>query len=172
MTEGIIKQFEIDRTFLVLQDVIAANIKDPLLGQAARSNTDHWIFEGFPNPADLGFAAPGGWKFPIIVIEYPNPDDEDITVDGSKQRISHSCIISTYGETCKIDGTTSVHGRRIANQLMDQIRHILTTTAQSELRKATLHGPMSKNGSPTEPDFIGGRKYYIKTEEFNFMRFD
>ena len=104
---------------------------------------------------------PGGWKFPIIVFDYPAPDSENMVVDGSKQSITHTVTIECHSRT-----------RRQANQLAEEIQHILVTTAQSELRKACLHGPEDIAIAPTESDFIGGNKYYTKSVEFNFVRFD
>jgi len=160
MTDGVIKEFEIVRSRDVILDIISSNIVDPLTGEEARKATTHWIFDGFPNPADIGKPAPAGWKFPIIIFDYPEIETENKVVDGSKQEIRDLFRIKTNART-----------RRAANVLADEIKHILETTGQSQLRTGTLHGP-NIISSTDDVDFIGGNKYYIKVLEFEFMRFD
>jgi len=160
MTDGVIKQYEIVRSRDVILDIISSNITDPLTGQKARTSTTHWIFDGFPNPADVGKPAPAGWKFPIIVFDYPEVETENKVVDGSKQEIRDLFRVRVHSRS-----------RREANEVMDQVKHILETSGQSELRIGTLHGP-NIISTTDDVDFIGNNKYYIKVLEFEFMRFD
>lgn len=160
MTDGVTKQYELTGTRAVLLDVISSNITDPLTGDKARSSTTHWIFAGNPNPADLGKPAPQGWKFPIVVLEYPQVDTENMTVDGSKQSINHSVIIRTRSRT-----------RSEAHELAEQVKYILEVTANPDLRCGTLHGP-DINGTSMDNGFIGGNKFYGVAIDYEFKRFD
>ena len=65
------------------------------------------------------------------------------------------------------------HGRERleVNQLAEEVKHILETTGQSQLKTGSIHGP-DIVGTTNDTDFIGGNKYYTKTTEYEFMRFD
>ncbi len=166
----ITKAEEITSVRQVLLDCISANITDPLTGQEARSHFSHWIFEGFPNPAKLGFkeptedravgTSPGGWKFPIIVFDFPEPDTEQGNVVGTKQFIEDSITIECHGRS-----------RLQANTVAEDVKNILETTENSALRGAGLH-MLTITSAPTISDFIGGNKYYTKSIEYVFRRFD
>ena len=166
----ITKAEELTSVRQVILDCISANIVDPLTDQEARSHFSHWIFEGFPNPAKLGFkeptearsvgTSPGGWKFPIIVFDFPEPDTEPANVVGTKQFIEDSITIECHGRS-----------RLQANQLSEQVKNILETTENSALRSAGLH-MISITSSPTISDFIGGNKFYTKLIDYTFRRFD
>jgi len=160
MVDGVTRATELTATRDVIHDIIISNISDPLTDQQARDSTDHWIFDGFPNEARLGKPAPNGWKFPIIEVPYPTPTAENKTVDGSKQQITHRIAIECHARS-----------RRQANQLAQEIKYILDVTGQADLRKAALHGP-DLISSPGDTNFIGGNKYYTKSLEIEFMRFD
>lgn len=160
MVDPVTKQYELTSSRDVIYDIISSNISDPLTGQQARSSATHWIFDGFPNPADLGKSAPAGWKFPIIIFDYPEVETENKVLDGSKQRISSTFSIEVYSRD-----------RSEASSLAEECKHILETSQQSELRKATLFGPNLLSTS-METDFIGGNKFYSVIMEFEFMRFD
>jgi len=160
MTDGVTRRYEFSATRAVILDIVITNISDPLTGQEARTSTDHWIFSGFPNPADLGKPAPKGWKFPIVVIEFPTVEAINSVVDGSKDLLTNTVRIECHSRT-----------RLEAQELAEQILYILKVTGQTELRKAALHGP-DMIGSTNERDFIGGNKYYSKNIELEFMRFD
>jgi hypothetical protein len=160
MTDGVTKQYELVSTRAVLLDIISTNISDPLTGQEARSSTTHWIFEGEPNPADLGKPAPKGWKFPIISFDYPEVSTENKVVSGTKQSIINQTLVTIRART-----------RAVAVALADQVTHILTTTGQSELKIAALFGPDVLSTTHSS-DYIGGNKYYEVMIDFQFKRFD
>ena len=167
---NITKAEELTSVRQVILECINEFITDPLTGQQTRKFNSHWIFEGFPNPANLGKAepeedravgeSPGGWKFPIIVFDFPEPETENAVVDGSKQFIDSSITIECHARS-----------RLVANQLAEQVKNILETTANSALSVATLHLDTTI-AAPTVPDFIGGNKYYTKPIQYNFKRFD
>jgi len=160
MTDGVTKRYELTATRAVILDIVTSNITDPLTGQEARTTTDHWFLDGFPNSADLGKPPPGGWRFPFVEIPFSDFDAENKTVDGSKQSVIHTIAIECHSRT-----------RLQANQLAEEIRNILYVTGQSELRKAALQGPVEDRVS-SDVDFIGGNKYYTKIIEYDFKRFD
>jgi hypothetical protein len=170
MALGITKRYELSRTRDVIYDLVSSNISDPLTGEAARSSLTHWIFKGFPNPADIGKPAPQGFKFPFIVIPYSELDDENMTVDGTKDSILHTISIECHART-RGKGDDEVDGRTEANELAEEIRNILKVTEQADLKKASLYGP-DVIGSSEESDFIGGNKYYTKIITYQFKRFD
>lgn len=167
---NITKAEELTSVRQVILDCINEFITDPLTEQEARSDNSHWIFEGFPNPANLGKAEPtevravgtrpGGWKFPIIVFDFPEPETNNATVDNSKQFIESSITVECHARS-----------RLQANQLTEQVKNILETTANNALRVATLHW-ISTISAPTVPDFIGGNKYYTRPTQYVFKRFD
>ena len=163
MAEGVIKRYELTRTWDVLYDVISRNMTDPLLTYkkedvSARTPATEWIRNGFPNPSTLGKA--GAWRFPLVVIGISNIDDDTAVLDASKDFITHSIDIECHATS-----------RKITAQMAEEIRNILKTTAQNDLRKATLHGP-DILGTTEDSDFIGSHKFYTKTMEYEFKRFD
>ena len=160
MTDGVTKQYELVSTRAVLLDILSTNISDPLTGEEARSSTTYWIFSGEPNPADLGKPAPKGWKFPIISFDYPEVEAENRVVDGSKQAITSQTLV-----------TIRARSRATAAALADQVKHIFTTTGQSELKKGALFGPDVLSTTHSS-DYIGGNKYYEIMIDFQFKRFD
>jgi len=168
MVDGVVKQYEISRTWDVIEDILKSNLSDPLTGQEKRADTSHWIFKGNPRRNEMGKAPPRGWRWPIVIIEDPVPDSENKTVDASKQQIETTVVIKCEAET---RSSNDVNGRREAIELAESVTHILTTTGKSELIKAALH-LISTSSSPIIPDFIGSRKYYVKTTEFSFRRLD
>ena len=102
----------------------------------------------------------GGFKFPLVIFDFPDIDAKNITVDQLKQMINHSFSIECKSRT-----------RLQANELAEQIKYILDTTGVSELKKAAL--PLvGINGSADDIEFIGGNKVYIKTIDYGFERFD
>lgn len=168
MTEGVIKQFELDRTHLVVEDIITTNVTDPLT--VARTETSHWIKNGFPNVDSLGKPAPQGWQFPLIVIEYPDTEMEMKVLDSSKHQITSIVRVNCYGCDRRV-GDTEISGRQDANQLMDKCTQALLVTGISEFNKAALFGP-DIVGTSHDTDFIGGHKFYSVTTDYQFMRFD
>lgn len=158
--DGVTKLTEFTATWNVVNDIISSNITDPLTGQEARGSTVDWVFDGMPNPADIGKPAPKGWKFPIIVIRYPEIDDSNVVVSGTKDMITTTVTIECYART-----------RAIANALADSVRYILKVTGQNDLMRGALHGPdvISVN---QQTDYIGGNKYYGVVIDFEFKRFD
>jgi len=158
MVDGVTKRYEVTGTWDVINDIITSNISDPLTGREARASTAEWIKNGFPNPAKLDQA--GGWKFPLIVIALPNLDTVNMVVDASKQSITNTVTITCYART-----------RLQAAQLAEEIKSYLQTDAQSELRKACLHGPDVTNTSH-DSDFIGANKHYFYEIDYEFKRFD
>ena len=169
MTEGVIKRFELTRTRDVVADCVASNITDPLTGEKARANTSEWIFISDPENDRLGQGC-GGYKYPIVIIPYPDISDEDAVLDSSKDIITHTISIEVHARSSG-KGDDFVHGRTTMNQLSEEIRNILKVTTQSDLRKAALFGP-DINGSSEDVVFLGGNKLYIKTIDYQFMRFD
>ncbi len=169
MAEGITKEFELTRTRDVIADCIAANVTDPLTGQQARSSTSQWIFKSNPEQDRVGQGS-GGYKYPIIIVPYPDITDENMTLDSSKDSSTLSVSIECHARTTG-KGDDKVHGRTTANALAEEIRNILKVTAQEDLRKAALFGP-DVIGSTEDVDFIGGNKLYIKTIDYEFGRFD
>lgn len=160
MTDGVTKQYELTQTRAVILDVISSNVSDPLTGQEARTSTTHWIFGGEPNPADIGKPAPKGWKFPIVFLAYPEITTENKVLDGTKQAITNNTLITVRART-----------RAISMELAEEIKHILETTAKSDLRKAALHGPDILSTTHSS-DYIGGNKYYEVIVDYQFKRFD
>ncbi|KKL90491.1 hypothetical protein LCGC14_1904110 [marine sediment metagenome] len=169
MTDGVTKRYELTATRAVILDVISSNITDPLTGTEARAATSEWIFISNPEQDRLGQGS-GGYKYPIIIIPYPTISDENMTVGSSKDSTTLSVSIEVHART-KGKGTDRVHGRTTMNQVVEEIRNILKVTTQEDLRKAALFGP-DVIGSSEDIDFIGGNKIYMKTIEFEFMRFD
>ena len=167
---NITKAEEITSVRQVILDMLNDNISDPLTGKEARAFNSHWIFEGFPNPAKLGQVppsedrpvgtSPGGWKFPIIVFDFPEPDTEPANVIGTRQFIEDSITIECHARN-----------RLQANTVAQEVKNILETTANSNLRNGTLH-MLSVTSSLTISDFIGGNKYYTKSIEYTFRRVD
>ncbi len=169
MAEGITKRYELTRTRDVIADCVAANITDPLTEQQARATTSEWIFISDPEQDRLGQGS-GGYKYPIIIIPYPEIDDENMTLDSSKDSSTLTVAIEVHARTSG-KGDDRVHGRTTANEVSEEIRNILKVTAQEDLRKAALFGP-DVAGSSEDVEFIGGNKLYIKTIEYEFGRFD
>ena len=83
MAEGIIKRYELTRTREVIADCISNNITDPLTGTQTRSSTSEWIFISDPEHDRIGQGS-GGYKYPIVIIPYPEITDENMTLDSSK----------------------------------------------------------------------------------------
>jgi len=161
MTEGVIKQYELTRTHDVVEDIIASNVSDPLTGAFARAETSHWIFDGKPNPGDVGKPAPKGWKYPIIVINYPIMEATNMVVSGTVQQHIHLVSIKCYGSS-----------REQAALLAEQCNYILNgSTGQTSLRTGSLNGPF-KAETEQDVDFVGGHKEYMKGFEFEFRRMD
>lgn len=169
MAEGVTKRYELTRTRDVIADCISSNITDPLTGQQARSSTSEWIFISDPEQDRLGQGS-GGFKYPIIIIPYPDLDDENMTLDSAKDSSTLSISIEIHARTTG-KGDDEVHGRTIINSLAEEIRNILKVTTQSDLRKASLFGP-DVIGTDEDVIFTGGNKLYTKTIEFEFGRFD
>ncbi len=169
MAEGIIKRYELTRTREVIADCISNNITDPLTGTQTRSSTSEWIFISDPEHDRIGQGS-GGYKYPIVIIPYPEITDENMTLDSSKDSSVLSISIEVHARTTG-KGDNQVHGRTTINQLAEEIRNILKVTTQEDLRKAALFGP-DVLGSTEDVDFIGGNKLYIKTIDFEFGRFD
>ena len=167
MVEGVIKQFETVRVRDVILCVISDNISDPLTGLEARSSTTKWIFEGFPNPANLGRA--DGWRFPFIQISYPDQEMEIKVVDRSKHLIEHEVVILCHSEDRQ---SNSISGRLEASRLADEVIYILTVTGAADLVKGSLNEPIEITSSGPDPDFIRARKFYTKTVTATFRRFD
>lgn len=157
--EGVTRRYEYTKAREIVVDVIE-NVSDTLTGQQARDSTSHWIFEGFPNPADIGKPAPSGWKFPIIVIPFSEVETENKVLDASKQMIIHNFTVNVHSRS-----------RTEANELAEEIKYLLDVRGQTSLRTACLHGP-DMISSSNETDFIGGSKYYTKIMEFELKRFD
>ena len=157
MVTEITRRYELTYVRENVEDVITANITDPLTGQEARSSTDQWIFDGFPNPAKLGRPELGGWKFPIVVLNFSDMDAEVRVVDMSKQFITHTISIECHSRT-----------RLQANQLAEEIKYILEVSNRKDLK---LH-LVGVDGTTEYTDFIGGNKYYTKTVDYRFERFD
>lgn len=170
MAEGVTKRYELTRTRDVIYDVVSSNISDPFTGDEARSSASHWIFKGFPNPADVGKPAPQGYKFPFIVIPHSEVEDVNMVLDGTKDSITHTIAIECHARTRR-SGNTEINGRTEANQLAEEIRNILKVTAQTDLKKASLYGP-DVVGSSEDSDFMGGNKFYTKIITYQFKRFD
>lgn len=168
MTDGTSRRYELTSVRDVIYDVISSNITDPLTGQQARSSVSDWVFKSMPETAGLGKV----WKFPIVIIPYSEVNDKNMTVDGSKKSIIHSIDIEVHARTRKTcDGETDVYGKTECNELIEQIKYILEVTGQSELRKAALYGP-DVIGMTDDTDFLGGNKFYSKTMNLEFKRFD
>lgn len=161
MTDGATKALELTSVRAIILDVVSTNITDPLTGQEARASTDHWIFDGFPNRADIGKPAPTGWKFPIVVIRYPDSELEDASLDSTKHHITHTVLIETFSRS-----------RSQAMTLAQSIMNILQTTAADDLRTGSLHGPTNVTINTEIVDFIGGNKHYNKPIDYTFKRFD
>lgn len=142
---------------------------DPLTGQQARNLPEHWIFNGFPNEGLLGPSAPKGWKFPIVIIQFPDSNMESMSVNGNIQKIESTVTIECYAED-RDNGNTS--GRRLSNQLADSCTNILSTVSRLDLLNAKLHGPYKIKKGSTEPEFIGARKYYSTKVDYEFRRSD
>lgn len=160
MVDGIIKQYEIYRVWALIDDCLKENLTDPLTGKEARTSASHWVFDEFPNQADLGKPAPQGWKFPIIEIDYPIRDDELKSLDGTKFMINDTMDIMCHSRT-----------KSEANQLADQVIHILQTTVKSTLNQACLYCP-DVVGTSNGTDFLFGNKMFTKTITLSFRRFD
>lgn len=161
MVEGVIKQYELTRTHDVVEDIIASNVSDPLTGAFKRAETSHWIFDGKPNKADVGKPAPKGWKYPIIVINYPELEIENKNVSGTIQQHIHIVPLMCYGTS-----------REQVALLAEQCNYILNgSTGQTSLRTGNLNGPFMAD-SVQDVDFVGGHKEYMKGFEFEFRRMD
>lgn len=159
--DGVTKRYELTATWDVINDIVTSNLTDPLTGDEARSATGEWIKNGFPNPSKLGQV--GGWRFPLIVIRIPDIETEQATLlcgANSKDRITHNVEIECHART-----------RLQAAQLAEEIMYILKVTGQSEFKVGCLHGP-NVLGTSEDVDFIGANKYYTKTVEYEFKRFD
>ncbi len=166
---GVTRRFELTATRAVILDVISSNIVDPLTGSAARTSTSEWIFNGDPETEGLGKGC-GGYKYPIVILPFSEIEAENKVFDQSKQLISHSVAIECHSRSSG-KGDDFVHGRDAANQLAEEIKHILEVTGKSELNKGALH-LIGVNGSAEDTIYIGGNKTYMKTIEYLFRRFD
>lgn len=159
MTDGVTKRYELTATRAVVLDVISSNIIDPLTGSQARENTSKWIFNGMPETDRLGQGA-GGWKFPIVVFDFPDMDNEIKTLSRGAGMIKHTVSVECMSRT-----------RLQANELSEQIKNIIEVTGLSEFRIAALHY-LGTVGTTHDVDFIGGNKFYIVTIDYEFERFD
>ena len=162
----ITRRYELSSVRSNVLSVISNNITDPLTGTQARSSTTEWIFDGMPEQDRLGQGS-GGWTFPIIVFDFSNIDAEVKTLDMSKQMIIHTLSIECMARTTGT-GDSRVSGRLVANQLAEQIKYILEVSNRSDL---SLH-LVAVDGSTNDIDFIGGNKFYTKTIDYRFERFD
>jgi len=152
----ITRRYELSSVRSNVLSVISDNIVDPLTGLQARSATTEWIFDGMPEQDRLGQGS-GGWKFPIIVFDFSEIDAEVKVLDMSKQMITHTLSIECHART-----------RLQANELAEQIKYILEVSNRSDL---SLH-LVAVDGSTNDVDFIGGNKFYTKTIDYRFERFD
>jgi len=157
--DGLTKQYEISRGQAVLNDIITSDVTDPLTGNDARSSTGDWIFDGMPNP--INYLKKDGWKCPIIIIEYPNlEEDKDKRVlDDSKVMTTLSCEIDVVGLT-----------RSQTNLLAEKIRYQITQNI-ADLNTATMFN-YTLTGTANDTEFIGSNKLYIKKLFYDFTRFD
>jgi len=160
MVSGVTKRYELTATHDVVEDIIISNVSDPLTGQEARTSTSHWIFDRKPDISKVGVPAPKGYKYPIIVISYPDSDMECRTVNGDIMSVSHIIAVECYSRTVEQ-----------ANQLAEEICYILTVTGNSELLKAALHGPININ-PVSGKEWLGGDLEFMKGFEFTFRRMD
>jgi hypothetical protein len=156
MVDGVTKQYEITSAFDVIEDVIISNISDPLTGQEARSSTDLWILDRYPKASEIGCK----YKYPYIVIEYSEPEIENISCNGSIQRMEHTVAIRCFART-----------RLQANQLAQQINYIFFVTARTEFIKAALRGPFMAMPL-SDQNWIAGNDVYMRGFEFIFQRVD
>ena len=169
MALGVTKRNELTRTRDVIADCVASNITEPLTGQEARNSTSEWIFISDPEQDRVGQGS-GGYKYPIVIIPYPEITDEDMVLDSSKSGSVLTVSIEVHARTIS-KGDNKMHGRTRINLMAEEIRNILKVTTQADLRKAALFGP-DILGSTEDVEFIGGNKLYIKTIEYQFTRFD
>jgi len=156
MTEGIVKQYVLSRTWDVLFDLISTYLPDPLTGEGARSSAAEWIKNGFPNPASLGST----WNFPLVIINLPDLEYETKVLDESKR-----------SEVIHVEFNCHAITRALAQDIAEQILHIFESHRQDYFMKSTLH-LVKLTGTSTDSDFIGAVKYYTKNMIFEFQRFD
>jgi len=170
MTEGIVKRYELDRTQLAITDVIQTNVSDTLTGADARAAASDWIKNGFPNPASVGKkSTEGGFKYPMIIIDYSEVEMEQKVLDSSKHAIIHTVMIHCHSIN---RSNNTISGRQEANQLADACSYALMTTGKNQLNiNAKLHGP-DIIGTDTDVEFNGGHKVYVTTITYRFTRFD
>lgn len=166
MTEGVIKRYEFSRTRDVILDIIKSNITDPLSGDEERTSKDYWIFDNFPNPALMGVSPPKGWRFPIVVISYPESESKSISVNGNTHRFVHTIMVECHSED---RANNSISGREEVIELAEEIQNILLTS-QTDLKTGSVNGPYTIRSPQAETDFIGARKYCTKTLELDFER--
>ncbi len=170
MTDGVTKRFELTATRAVILDILSTNLADPLTGQQARSHYSHWFFESFPEEGKLGQqegtgpreigTKPRGLKFPIVEFDWSDFDSEVKSLDGSKELIIHSLPIMCHSRS-----------KLQANEMAEEIKNILTVSNVDDLRTACIHFT-GINGMANDTDFIEGNKYYTKTIDYRFQRFD
>ena len=171
MTDGVTKRYELTATRAVILDVLSTNLADPLTGQQARSHYSHWFFESFPETAKLGKqegtgprdigTKPRGWMFPIVEFDWSEFESEVKTLDASKELIRHSLPIMCHSRK-----------KEQANELAEEIKNILSVTNVDDLRTGCLHY-LGINGMANDTDFIAGdNKFYTKTIDYRFQRFD
>ncbi len=158
----ITRRYELSAVRSNVLSVISDNITDPLIGLEARNDTTKWIFDGMPETDRLGQGS-GGWKFPIVVFDFSNFDAEVKVLDMSKYLITHTISIE-----CMARKAGGVSGRLIANELAEQIKYILEVSNRGDL---SLH-LVAVDGTTNDVDFIGGNKFYTKTIDYRFERFD
>lgn len=166
MVDGATKRYELTSVWSILNDVISTNITDPAIPK--REKSGDWIRNGFPNPGDVN--KKNGFIFPIVVIMIPDIEDEVKVLDQSKHLVTHSISIECHSRT-----------RLEAAELSEEIRYILQVTAKDELRTGCVH-LIGINGTSEDSTFIGGgdknkddehqSKYYTKTIDYHFQRFD
>jgi hypothetical protein len=160
MTEGVIKQFELSRSWDILYDIISTDVTDPLTGDEARSSPADWIKNTFPNPLLFGKpVSDDGWKFPIIIINVPDLEYEAKVLDES-------------AGLSRISFEIDVHGRTPyqVELLAERIRYQLEQN-RPDLRTGTLQG-MKLSRTNNNIDFIGSTKFHSKKLIFEFQRFD
>lgn len=154
MVDGVTRQYELSSTWDVLQDVINTNVTDP-------RDIDEWVKNGFPNPAS--YLKKNGWEFPLVVIMIPEMESTMAVVDATKAFINHNITITCYS-----------NNKETAAKKAEEIKFALEVAAQTDLRKAALHGP-DIVGMNIETNFLEGDgtiKFYGVVIEYMFTRFD
>ena len=156
MTEGIVKQYVITRTYDVLYDLLSS-VSDPLSRTQA-----NFIKSSFPNPNSYKNCKGGDtWQYPLVVIEGANIERVPLSVDRA-QTISKETVTTEI----EVHARTSLERDQIAQDIM----HVLYNNASS-LSTGTLQN-MRMMGSSDDIDFLGEVKVRIKRMTFQFQRVD